>query len=360
LFGQNIISIEPLNCLYYLMILALVFQIGSEAFTERVGLVSAVTVALWPSFLLHTTQLLRDPLFVMGTLTLVLILLRLACVRTYSWPKALLAGGCGGLTFIVLWIARSNMGEILIATVIVGALTLIARQFATGERIQIANLCGMTLLIALTIGAPQVLPNYYQPVYAQPPVTAEAQAGTLHTDYPRELARTAHAQAASQSVWSRLVTQVSVARHRFIWKYPNAGSNLDANVQLATTTDLIRYFPRAALIGFFAPFPNMWFTKGTQVGLSGRILAGIETFVIYIAEAFALCALWQRRRRFSAWLLFLTAAIGIVALGFVVVNIGALYRLRYLFLILLIILGADGALNAFDRFSKRLAIVNEP
>jgi ankyrin repeat protein len=360
LFGQNIISIEPLNCLYYLMILVLVFQIGSEAFNRRVGLVSATTVALWPSFLLHTTQMLRDPLFVMGTLALFLILLRLACARIYSWPKALLAGGCGGLTFVILWIARSNMGEILIATVLVGALMLIARQFATGERIQLANLCGMTLLVALTIGAPQVLPNYYQPIYAQPSVTAEAQMGTLPTVSARETARTAHAEAQSQSVWSRLVAEVSAARRRFIWRYPNAGSNLDANVQLVTTTDLIHYFPRAALIGFFAPFPNMWFTKGTQVGLSGKMLAGIETFIIYIVEAFALYALWQRRRQLSAWFLFLTAATGILALGFVVVNIGALFRLRYLFLMLLIILGVDGVLKAFDRFSKRLAIVNEP
>jgi ankyrin repeat protein len=340
LLGQNIIGIELLNCLYYLMTLALVFQIGREAFTERVGLVSAVTVALWPSFLLHTTQMLRDPLFVVGTLTLFLVLLRLtSSARTYSWPKALLAGGGGGLVFVVLWIARSNMGEILVATVIMGALMLIARQFARSERIQIANLCGMTLLVALTIGAPKVLPNYYQPVYAQPSLSAEA-----------------HAEASSQSVWSRLVAQVSVARHRFIWKYPNAGSNLDTNVQLVTTTDLIRYFPRASVIGFFAPFPNIWFTIGTQVGLSGRMLAGIETFIIYIVEAFALYALWQRRRQLSAWFLFLTATTGIIALGFVVVNIGALFRLRYLFLILLVILGTDGVLNAFDRLSKRLMV----
>jgi hypothetical protein len=42
------------------------------------------------------------------------------------------------------------------------------------------------------------------------------------------------------------------------------------------------------------------------------------------------------------WLVFLTATAGLIGLGLVVVNAGALYRLRYVFWIMLIILGAQG------------------
>ena len=42
------------------------------------------------------------------------------------------------------------------------------------------------------------------------------------------------------------------------------------------------------------------------------------------------------------WLLFLVAAIGMVALGLVVVNAGALYRIRYVFWMMLIVLAAEG------------------
>ena len=228
------------------------------------------------------------------------------------------------------------------------------------ERIQLANLFGMALLIALTFSIQQALPKYRQQNYVSSSVTAETQQRTFLTGDVGENTRTTYAKAPSPSFWSRIVARIGGARQKFIMRYRDAGSNIDADVQLTKATDLIRYFPRATIIGFFAPFPNMWLTSGKQVGLAGRLLAGLESFVTYIVEAFALFGLWHRRRQFSAWLLFLIAATGMIALGFVVVNIGALFRMRYLFLILIIILGAEGAANVLERFSKKLAVTKEP
>ena len=50
--------------------------------------------------------------------------------------------------------------------------------------------------------------------------------------------------------------------------------------------------------------------------------------------------------------LFLVITIGAVALGLVVANMGALYRLRYPFWILLIVLGAGGADSLLRSRSK--------
>src|SRR5262252_1508511 len=58
-FSFNILTIEPVNLFYYLATLVLVFKIGERVFDYRSGLAAAVIVALWPSLLLHTTQLLR-------------------------------------------------------------------------------------------------------------------------------------------------------------------------------------------------------------------------------------------------------------------------------------------------------------
>jgi hypothetical protein len=44
----------------------------------------------------------------------------------------------------------------------------------------------------------------------------------------------------------------------------------------------------------------------------------------------------------AIWLLFSIPAIGCVALGFVVVNISTLYRMRYAYFIIIIILGIKG------------------
>jgi hypothetical protein len=45
------------------------------------------------------------------------------------------------------------------------------------------------------------------------------------------------------------------------------------------------------------------------------------------------------------WLLFLVATLGTIALGVVVVNAGALFRLRYVFWIIFIIMAADSVVH---------------
>lgn len=77
---------------------------------------------------------------------------------------------------------------------------------------------------------------------------------------------------------------------------------------------------------------------------------------MYVVEALALVGLWRGRWRLSVWLLLSVALMGIVALGLVVVNVGALYRLRYFFLILMIILAAEGAAQALDWYRREPAM----
>jgi len=96
----------------------------------------------------------------------------------------------------------------------------------------------------------------------------------------------------------------------------------------------------------------MWLNSGTEVGISGRILVGLETLLTYAIECFALAGLWRARRELSAWLLFTILTIGAIGLGLVVNNIGALYRLRYSFWILIVVLGAGGVPYLFGRKSS--------
>jgi hypothetical protein len=138
------------------------------------------------------------------------------------------------------------------------------------------------------------------------------------------------------------------------------GSNIDMNVQFHSFADLLRYLPRAAVIGFFAPFPEMWFASGSQVGTAGRLLSGFETILTYMIECLALVGLWRRWNQPGAWLLFLTSAIGVTALGLIVVNIGSLYRVRYPFWMMFVVLGAGGAVSlASRRFAGAAVEVEE-
>jgi membrane-associated HD superfamily phosphohydrolase len=84
----------------------------------------------------------------------------------------------------------------------------------------------------------------------------------------------------------------------------------------------------------------MWIEAGS-FGFATRILSGIETLVMYFLYVLVGLNVWRERRNLKMWLLLLVATIGMLALGLVVVNAGALFRLRYAFWILMIILAAD-------------------
>jgi 4-amino-4-deoxy-L-arabinose transferase-like glycosyltransferase len=64
--GNNVLTLEPLNHLFHLLTVVLVFKLGQCIFDSRVGLTSAGVISVWPSFLLHSTQTLKDPLLTIG------------------------------------------------------------------------------------------------------------------------------------------------------------------------------------------------------------------------------------------------------------------------------------------------------
>lgn len=337
-FGFNIVAAEPVNLIWYLGILICVYKLAEETFETYSGLVAAATVALWPSFLLHTTQLLKDPVFILGMLALTFVLMRLLR-DSLPWRKALLLAAAGGLLVAFLWKTRSDLGPVLVASVILGALTLALRQFQL-KHFLASNLAGVGLLLALTAGSVLWLPVYRD------------------ADNPRHKLRqetTSIEKRAAQGVvrWWQLGEQVGILRQRFFTKYPDSSSNIDNNVKFMNTMDVIRYLPRATAIGLLAPFPKMWFETGDSVGDKGRLFSGLETLLMYGVEVFAVVGLWRGCRKLSVWLLFSIAIMGTMALGLVVVNVGSLYRLRYVFLIMLIVLAAGGLSNALRGLSKR-------
>jgi hypothetical protein len=328
LVGYNILTVEPLNLIYYLGILSFVFLLGREIFNSTAGLLAAAMVAVWPTFLLNTTQLIRDPL---ATLCLLGVMFALTLLLSwdFSWTQTLLVSlGCGvGVT--VFWLVRGNMWNVVLTSLAVTATLLIIRMIRE-RKFAVRNLTAFVfvLLVALTVPSrvqSTVMPN------TRPPGPALA-IPSASEPTPRE------------GVWERTLNQINRRRAAFQNYEGGRGSSIDTGVRLASAGDLLMYLPRAIAIGFFAPFPNMWFQAGTY-GLAMRLVAGAEMLVMYVLYVLAAICLWQERRRLTVWLLFLVAGLGMVGLGLVVANVGALFRLRYALLIMMIVLAAQGALH---------------
>lgn len=335
--GFNILKIEPLNLIYYLAILGLIFKLGEVAFDQRAALLATATVAVWPSFLLHTTQLLRDPLLIVAFLVLILSLIR--CLkRDDSWRRGLLWGLAGATAILVIRIVRLPMWDMLWAVIGLAAGLLVLRMIQK-RSVSI----GQAVFLALVIATMLIVPHFQADFRAQQKVKVR------RVVLPEEL--------------QKLSVSDQIARRREGFGLQatedggvapsEAGSDLKEGTHFSSMVDIVRYLPRAIEIGFLAPFPNMWFQPGKQVGSAGRLLAGIESILTYLIEGFALAGLWNGKRRPAVWFLALAAGIGIVALGLIVINIGALVRLRYPFWILMVIIGASGAFHLIAMIRRR-------
>ena len=329
--GHNILAAEPLNLFHYLATLTVVYLLGRELFSARAGLLAASIVGLWPSFLMHSTQLIRDPLAVSCLLSLLLVL-TLLLSREFAWRQALALGFGAAALVTVFWLVRGNMWN---AVVVAVALTLILLSFrmVRGRKFMAGNAMVLLLIVVAMLFVPSRLESTTLGGY-RPPATPLA-------------IPSASQPAPAEGVWTRAINQIRDRRGGFRF-YDAQESNIRGDIQFSSAGDIVRFLPDAAVIGFMAPFPRQWFEAGSY-GAAGRVLSGAETFVMYLLYLAVGVCLWRERRRLAMWLVFLTAAAGVIGLGLVVVNAGALYRIRYVFWIMLIVIAAQGILHLTTR-----------
>jgi hypothetical protein len=319
--GHNILAAEPLNLAYYLGVLTLIVRIGSELFGSKSGLLAAAIVSVWPSFLMHSIHLLRDPLAILIMLALTWIMV-VTLKRELSWRVSLIIALAGTAMLALFWMTRGNMWNLIFLALPLTTLLVLLRM-RRERKIAYRNLTvlGLLFIAALVI----------------PPKIQNAGIGPARVVSPLV---TIGSTSEKRDFWERLGRQVKSRRAAFRI-YSGNTSDMDNEVQFDNTVDVLRFLPRATAIGFLAPFPNMWFQDGTN-GRAARLVTGAETLTMYALYLAAMFCLWRQRRNLCVWLVFLVAAIGMIALGVVVVNAGALYRLRYVFWILMVVLASEG------------------
>ncbi|MCM3901985.1 MAG: glycosyltransferase family 39 protein [Pyrinomonadaceae bacterium] len=329
LFGYSVLAVEPLNLFYYLASVVLIYRIGKEAFGKETGLIAAIVIALWPSFLLHTTQFLKDPLFIVCMLVLVFV-----CVtwltKICSWKNGLLTGALGAGSIAVLGRMKSNMWASVLVLIVIGLILLLARQ-GRARQIFAQTMLSAALIVTFMLVMPVKETEVHRRDQSAIEITEQA--------------------GQSSFVWRSLGVRIAERRKVFNITWGPQESTIDAALFFNNTGDIVCYLPRATLIGLFAPFPRMWLASAATTGRAARLLSGAETLLFYlVALAAGVCA-YVERRNFSTWFLLLVALTNIVALGLVVTNIGTLFRLRYVFWMLIIIIGARGSIILANKFS---------
>lgn len=345
--GFSVLSVEPLHILYYLFILIFIYKLGENTFDRQTGIIAAGVVALWPSFLVHTLQLLKDSLFIAATLALLLVVSGWL-TKTHGWRGGLTTGFAGGFLIAMLGLVRPEFKVMVLVIISLAVILLTARQLLA-KRLLPGNLLSAIVVLLLLLPSTYLGVARFRSINPAAPTEVKNKTTTAGPSPEGQTDLRVFLRSRADSAASR----VGAIRQNFVAGYPDSNSTIDGNVMFKDAADVLRYLPRACLIGFFAPFPDTWLVGSTRVGATGKLISAAETLVMYGVQILAVIGLFQARHSLSAWLLFLIAAVGVTTLGLVVANVGALYRQRYVFWFLFIILGARGAIYVSSLLTRR-------
>lgn len=343
-FGYSTLSAEPYNLFFYLAIVSLVFALGSELGGRRAGIFAAVLVGLWPTFLLHTLQLLKDSIFITAALAFLWCALTLLS-RTYRPAASASVSVTAILLLVLLARVRGSSVLLLVAVAILILVLLIVRQTRERRLLFWNMLPAIAILLIGLVLAPFMSGKIIHSIKKYPADQAGPPKNVADSSQQIPTLIAWKARGPSKAVpiaGDRLARRISSMRSRFAASYSEAGSRLDEQTEFSNAGDLLRYIPRALEIGMWAPFPSTWFFSGRRVGNVGKIISGLETLAIYLLQALAAVALIREPRRLARWFVIAVVIFGVTAIAVVVPNAGAIYRFRYVFWILLIVAAVSG------------------
>lgn len=118
----------------------------------------------------------------------------------------------------------------------------------------------------------------------------------------------------------------------------NANSLIDVDIKPANAIETFQYTPRAFQVSLLAPFPNTWFKRANIVSL----VSALEMIIFYITFFGLLFFIPLRIFNYKILLCLIFACLPLAVFGISSPNIGTLYRIRYTFEMMLLMLGNCG------------------
>jgi len=152
------------------------------------------------------------------------------------------------------------------------------------------------------------------------------------------------------------LSTISGMRKAFVYnhfQYGRGQKTIDTHVLFNNSVDVFAYIPRATQIAFLAPFPDIWFGKGSTKSTSVmRKVSMFEMIAIYIAIIFLPFSLWKWKMRPEIWVAFTYCYSMLLLFSLSFPNVGTLYRYRYAFLMIIITILIVYALDLFKNVAK--------
>ncbi len=126
-----------------------------------------------------------------------------------------------------------------------------------------------------------------------------------------------------------------------------AKSMIDEDIMPHNVLETLAYLPRALQVSLFAPFPSTWLANISMT----RLVAVGEMFVYYLCLPGIIMLLYYNRKP-AVWMVIYFACFFLLIYGFTQANLGTLYRYRYAYQLVLLMLGVLGWCTWLDKTGR--------
>lgn len=366
IFGTNPLFLLPFNAAVHAASAVLLMgMLHAFSRDKRVSFIGTLPFILFPTAISWHSQLLKDGLFILGIYAYLASWIIAARSNLPLAPRLPLIFLLASMGLVVIWAVRPYMLAVLASTTIAFGVFLIFWTIAQRRNIdnyrlhlvEIALLAGCMLAVGYGLNKTDTRPGMSQwtgqelknNVYVGRPLGNSVPVGRSTID---------EADARRCKGWtdspfipaalSRLASKIIIVRGGYYDEvYAGAGSTIDREVCITSFYGLVAYLPRAIQLGLLAPFPDQWINSDSHGGGVSRMIVGLEMMLSYIALFALIC---YGRRFFSRpefWMLSGFGVSMIVLYALVTPNLGALHRMRYGFLMLLVGMGVGAVLQRF-------------
>lgn len=363
-FGTNPLYLLPFNAAVHAASAVFLFRMFQTLFEDkRVSLISTLPFIFFPTAISWHSQLLKDGVFILGIYAYLASWVMLARFDIFTISGFFVKLLICSIGLWIIWVVRPYMLFVLASITITFSLflclwILAVRQYKHERIVHIASVvifaCSVSAVTAL-ISKGDIRPGmgewtgqeFNSSVYAGRSTSNISVAGAKSTYEIRACPSWTDSPLVPIAL-SRLALKIVIARGGFYDElYTSSGSTMDREVCLTSFNSLIAYLPRALALGLLAPFPNQWIKSDSHGGGVSRIIVGFEMLLSYVALLAFIFYGKQFYIRPEFWLLAGFAVSMIVLYAFVVPNLGALHRMRYGFLMVIVGMGVGSGLSSF-------------
>ena len=321
------ISFEIVNAMVWSLSVILIYKAADLMFSNNI--VSALSIMFFfqPSVLMSSTQLLRDPIFILGISFMCYGWMLLAKTEHNKW-RWVISLQIGLLLFLTM---RFYLGPVIVTIFYIYLVYILYSKGNITTTFQVLFLLIPLMLSQFT----------YQHAYIAPALNSKNHISEQIP--PEQTSSSTKPITTPPNLLDRLSLRLSAMRFGFSNVNSYAGSKIDESISYDGFFEAVKYFPRVVQISFLSPFPKHWISKGRETGRIGRILAGIEMIAWYMIIAGFIYIIFHEVSLLSPLIpMIILSIFVIILLGYVVPNVGAIFRMRQGFMIPFFIIGSYG------------------